>query len=664
MFGSRRVTAVRQMATATATPARLVRLPSPGVARYGAVLLLLAAAGMFAGHTTFNAIQGQRWVAIVKVCAAGRPLDAVPDVATGAVYLRCLSAVEWDRAGYTFGGALVVLLLGALLMVLLPYRLLWRAGPLSPAEPRITTRTGTAVKVFFGGERLTEAFAVRTLRGTRIILPRGLRRLPDDQIDAVLRHEAAHVRAGDVTLVWLTRGLWWALIPALLTPILMINLQVLRSYPDELPKASLLLLMNMVTHAFYWNYALRSLLLLAVAAVVAAAVLRSREHEADLTAAEGGEAGMLDLLRGSSSPRHRWWRRLQAIHPSPRRRLAALDDPHRTMELRPLDAATAGLLIAMMMPVLHLALPTSPGNWLVSQTTHLTGLVAGILFALVWGTALWRAALVAEHTGRPMRLRVTSATLAVATAAGLLAHISGALFLGRGVFDNNTILVLLPPAVGGAAAASGLLARAWARHSAGRPAGRLTWAAITILNTLLFTGALWISIDIFSIVNARGWVSGLTTTMGYYAMLKPGAITVAVLWVLGLRWTAVRPRPSRTALLVGVPVVATLAVRWLVVNSPTDQLTSLYRDLGTMTAAGGLVVAALLARRGRAGLVPAMALAPAATLLIGAAIWLRYLASWDHTAAAAGQYLTSAFAALGPVYLLAGLITLLPRLRR
>ncbi|MEV6635930.1 M48 family metalloprotease [Actinoplanes sp. NPDC051470] len=650
------------------------RLPSPGVARYGAILLLLAAAGLFAGQTTFNALQGPRWLKVVKGCAAGRPLDAVPDVATSAIYLRCVSAVEQDRAGYTFAGALAVLLLGAMLMVLLPYRLLRRAGPLRPAEAEIAGRFAEAARrlrlprppaVFFGGGQLQEAFTVRTLRGTRIILPRGLRRLPPGQIDAVLRHEAAHVRAGDVTLVWLTRGMWWALIPALLTPLLLINLPILLTYRAELADDPLGALRSMFARAFYLNYTLRSLLLLLVAATVAAAVLRSREHEADLAAAAGDEAGLRGLLGDAPAPRPSWWRRLQAIHPSPRRRLQALDDPHRTMELRPLDAAAAGLLIAMMTPVLHLALPVNPDNGVLSQSTHLTGLVAGILFALAWGTALWRAALVAERTGRPMRLRATSVALAAATAAGLLAHVAGTPAVGQGVFDSARMLAMLPPAIGAAATVAGLLARAWARRTAGAPVAGPTWAAIAVLNTLLFTGALWISCDIFSLVPASGgWAAGVRDTLGYYAMSRPGALTVVVLGVLAFRWTADRPGRSRAALLVLVPAAAALAVRWLVVTSPADQATVLHRDLWAMMAAGGAVVAVLLARRGAAGLVPAMALAPAATLLIGAAIWLRWAQDWGHPGAAAGQYLTSALAALGPVYLAGGLIALLLPARR
>jgi len=661
------------MAAPTAAPPR-PGLPSPAVARYGAILLLLAAAGLFAGQGVYNATRGPRWLAVVQSCAAGRPLDVVPDVATGAAYLRCVSAVEQERAGFTFAGALAVLLLGAVLMLVLPHGLLWRARPLRPAGAEIAGRVAEAAlrlglrrppAALFGGWRLQEPFTVRTLRGIRVILPRGLRRLPPEQIDAILRHEAAHVRAGDVTLVWLTRGMWWALIPALLTPPFLINGRIVLAHPAVLAEAPLELLKAMVSGPYYWNYSVRSLLLLAVATTVAAAVLRSREHEADLAAAAGGRTGLLELLRDEPSPRRTWWRRLRAIHPSARRRLAALGDPDRTMELRPLDAAAAAVLIAMMTPVLHLALPANPANGLLARSTHLTGVVSGILFALVWGTAQWRAALVAERTGRPMRLRATSTALAAATAAGLLTHISGGPTLGLGAFDNPTMLALLPPSVGAAAAASGLLARAWARGAAGAPVAGATWAGIAVLNTLMFSGALWISCDTFALVqSAGGWVAGVRGSLGYYATHQIGAGTVVALWVLALRWARDRSGPSRVAFLVIVPAAAALAARWLVFTDPTDQLNALHRDFWAMTAAGGAVVAVLLARRGAAGLVPAMTLAPAATLLVAATIWLRYLPAWNYPGAAAGHYLTAAFAVLAPVYLLAALVALLLPARR
>ncbi len=657
------------------TPARL---PSPGLARYGMVVLLLATAGLFAGHSVHNAMRGDRWLAVVRGCAAGRPLDAVPaDSGDGVAYLSCVSAVEHQRSAYALAGAVAVVLLGAVLMLLLPYRLLLRARPLRPAEPRFTSRAADAAvrlglrrapTVLVGNWRLQEPFTVRTLRGIRIVVPPGLRRLPPEQIDAVLRHEVAHVRASDVTLVWLIRGMWWALPPALLVPLVLMNRNVL-ARPRALIGAPLDLIRVVLGGAYYWNYLLRGLLLLVVAATVAAAVLRSREHEADLAAAAAGDEGLLALLAAQPATRPRPWRRLRAVHPPAATRVAALTDPHRVMELRVLDAAAAGLLIAMMIPVVHMALPADPETGMLRNSAHVTGVIAGTLLALVWGQAVWRAALVAERTGRPLRLRRSTATLAGAMVAGMLAHIAGLPMFGAGLFDNVVMLILLPAVTAAAITLSGALAVAWARRTAGVAPSRRAWPAVVVLNAMLFTGALWIALDVFGTVwAARGghpgdphaWAGGLVQGLTYNAYQEGAAVTVAAVGLLAGRWTADRPAARgwfRTVVLVTAPAIAALMYRWMLLSPDADAAQGRTRDFWSAAAAGAVVLALVLARRGPSGLIPGLAVAPAATLIVSAAIWVRYLPHWLHLGGAARLYLTMPIALLAPAFLVAALCT-------
>ncbi|WP_436536763.1 M48 family metalloprotease [Actinoplanes sp. HUAS TT8] len=623
---------------------------------------------MFAGQTSYDATRGNHRKVILEQCATAHPVDLsiAGDTTEERAYLRCVNTVDYERVGSAAVGVLAVLLSGVLLMLVLPYRLLWRARPLVPAEAEIAGRAASAAdflgmrqppKVFFGNWRLHEPFTARALRGIRIILPRGLRRLPPEQVDAVLRHETAHVRAGDVTLVWLTRGVRWALIPALLTPLFLLNKAVLAN-PAALVEAPLPVLWSVVGHAVTVNYSLRALLLLAVAAILSAAALRSREHEADLAAAEGGAAGLLHLLSDGPAPRHALWHRLLAVHPTTHRRVAMLTQPHRISELRLVDAAAAGLLAGIMIPGFYGALPAYDADGWLPSGIHLTGVTAGVVLASVWGTTLWRATLIAEHIGLPTPLRTTSTTLAVATAAGLLAGFSERTIPGQGIFDSLIMLALLPPSVGAAAAASGLLARAWARGAVRAPVAGRTWVAIGGLNTLLFSGALWISWGAFPWVHSHGWVAGLWVGLGSFGFNYTGACAVVGLCVLALRWTRHRPRLPLIAVLVLLPAAAALVVRWLVITHPTNPPNVLLRDSWAMAAAGGTVVAYLLVRRGADGLITAMAIAPASTFTVAAAIWLRFLHGWESPAAQAGIYFTATFAVLAPVYLLAALVTL------
>jgi hypothetical protein len=76
------------------------------------------------------------------------------------------------------------------------------------------------------------------------------------------------------------------------------------------------------------------------------------------------------------------------------------------------------------------------------------------------------------------------------------------------------------------------------------------------------------------------------------------------------------------------------------------------------------VLIGVLLRRGPGGLVPALALAPAATVLVSAAIWLRYLPAWPSVAAAAEIYLLSPLSMLAAPLLLAALLAVLTEFRR
>jgi hypothetical protein len=655
-------------------------LPSPGVARYGVLALLLAIAGVFAGLSTYNAVLGRSWMAAEQRCRTVGPVEILGDLAGHASYLRCMAGVEHQRALFALGGALAIVALGLMLMPLLAYRLLRRAGPLRPADTALTGRVAELARNFgirrvpavvVGDWRLREPFTIRTVGAVRIVVPPGFRRLPSEQRDAVIRHELAHVRGRDVTLVWLTRGLWWAGVPALAAPPILLFGPHIAAYPAVLVEAPLPLLKVIMGDPYWWNHVLRSVLLLGVAMTVARAVLRSREHEADLCAGRnGGRAGLLALLRDQVRPAPSRWRsafhRLRAVHPSAERRLAALGDPDSTMALRARDTASAGLLIGMTVPVLYHTIPARVDYGLLwGNAAHLAGLLAGVLFALVAGTMIWRAVLIAERAGRTPRLRSATLALAAATGVGLVAQVSGTHLIGMGIFGDRFILTLLPLAVGGAAALSGVLAQAWTTI-AGPVPRRGWWVAIAGLNAVLFTGALWTVSDLAMLMRAAqltdphrpyAWLHGLAQGFGFRGYAGGAAVTLAGIAVLVAWWTRRRLAtrlPGTAALVVGSAAGA-LAVRWLVLP-PAGAAQTMNRDYWVATAAGAAVLTVMLAWR---GLAAALVAAPVATVLVSVAIWLRYVTEWDHVWGAARIIVTVPLSMLATLLVLVSLPILL-----
>ena len=89
--------------------------------------------------------------------------------------------------------------------------------------------------------------------------------------------------------------------------------------------------------------------------MIARALVRSREHDADLRAeqAPGGASSVANLLRLAVAPAgSAWHRSLLPNHPSREQRLAVVAGPERIAGVRFLDGFTAALLAALVLPLL------------------------------------------------------------------------------------------------------------------------------------------------------------------------------------------------------------------------------------------------------------------------------------------------------------------------
>jgi hypothetical protein len=121
---------------------------------------------------------------------------------------------------------------------------------------------------------------------------------------AVLRHELSHVKNADVARTYLTQAMWTAFLFVIVSPFTIIL--ILHS-ADGMPVVQLA-----------WRFAVLTIAVWGIRN----SILRSREYEADATAAEAGPAvreQLLVLLGAAATARKRNWRHM-IVHPSPGRR--------------------------------------------------------------------------------------------------------------------------------------------------------------------------------------------------------------------------------------------------------------------------------------------------------------------------------------------------------
>ncbi|MFI9450014.1 M48 family metalloprotease [Amycolatopsis sp. NPDC052450] len=596
-------------------------VPSAGRGRYTLLIVVLLLAGVLVGSLLHGQFLGLAWRDAFLACRAATPPVTAGDtpaqsVANSQQFLQCLAPAERRKGLISLSGAVLVLLLGLTLTQLLPWRLFRRAGPVRPAPRVWQERAERAVRsmhrraappqVVFGSLALREAFTIRFLRRTRMVLPPGILTAPTEQAEAIVRHESAHVAAGDVGLVWLTRGVWWALPPVLLLPMVTTEIQAVLSGDPESP--------HTLWAPFWAEYAARAALVLTLTALVSTSVLRSREHEADLRAVQGfPSAPLRALLSRATTKRMSWWRRAKAIHPPPARRIAVLDAGDLPGQTRVLDGVVYGALAAMAAQTATLvALPTLLGTGEDSQSyaIPLSCLLAGVLTAAGWGTALWR-------TTQRSALTMAGVTLSLplGVALGFLTDFSRTGTTDLSPFGDWPQLVAISLAMAGAACVSLALAALWATHAGATPTPRRIWILAAVLNTALFTGAWWIGMTSGVLITiAENWFYGIALAGMTAAWREPAAIGLIV--VAGLAWYWNRQRLSLLAASV-TATAAALAGRWLLpldVNQ-TDPLALDRLDWWVAVSAATACVLALTAVDGRMGLGKSLAAAPLAALL-------------------------------------------------
>lgn len=211
---------------------------------------------------------------------------------------------------------------------------------------------------------------------------------------AILRHELAHLRNGDVDKTYLSVAIWWAFVITALVPfVAYILLHSINGFVfADLP--------------FLLDVSLQVLALTALVLLMRNAVLRARELYADARAStwdgpEGALERMLEHLPQTKRGRYGQIMQITQTHPEPRMRRATLHDSWPLLQIGFWDALGAGVAASIAFAALERFFFVLTGGG--SQQIVPAALVFGSLAAGVVGTGLWRATCASFKQGKTAR---------------------------------------------------------------------------------------------------------------------------------------------------------------------------------------------------------------------------------------------------------------------
>ena len=387
-------------------------LPASTSSRFVLLLACVLAATAYAADITVAAlIAPNGWTARYSRC--DEAADAVSGLSAEQIttdFLACQDGVSYQRVWL---GAIAVAVLVIVLGVahwLHPW-VVRRRGRLRPINPvtypeaaqdiaAVLRRSADQGELPRPVQVMVAPFrpaptgrAFGRARRCTIWLNRGLVRRTDAEgrahLRAVLRHELAHVRNGDVALTSLAVLSAWATVAVTVPLVAALAWRV----PAELPRA-----------AVGWA------VLLAVMVLTRTAVVRSREHYADVRAAtagrDAGEPSFLAEAFPDPPPRTgrwaRWYalvRQVTRLHPSRDQRRRVVQQPERLLVADPVEAFATGVVAQMTIVLVKYYADLLLRNH-AAYAPMLTGIIEGALCSAVVGPSLWRATLRNQALGR------------------------------------------------------------------------------------------------------------------------------------------------------------------------------------------------------------------------------------------------------------------------
>ena len=398
--------------------------------------LLLIAAIVGVSLLAFDWLYGQfadlrAEAAALIACGAGLPTDPT-QVATDAqlvAFRSCLAAVNGTRLDAVLFGVVALVIGGGVAYAIAVVRLRRRYRVLDPADaPDLAARIDALAEEMgvtpapglrwqpLDRRALGLAFGQpghRELALTGGLVPLTVR--DPGAFRAIVLHELAHLRNGDVDLSYYAIGIFRAVLVLAILPFALALLRILISDPATV-------------FSFVWRFTV----LLPLVYVIRSGILRAREHDADLRASTL-EPEIRRVLAAARDGTPSKLRRFIAWHPSAARRVAVIDDPSPLLHLGVLDAFGVGIVGSLAYE--EVATLVGYFGFELFATRALSGLAFGPLVGVIVALGVWRQTFALLATGRgPVRV----VWLGLALAAGLF--VGQRLSLLTAISDDSVIL--------------------------------------------------------------------------------------------------------------------------------------------------------------------------------------------------------------------------------
>jgi Peptidase family M48 len=387
------------------------RMPRASTTRFILLIMMICAASMFAAYWWLVALRGD-WLTEQNACVTALGRTA----ASPAGFNACIADIVLRQEGVVLLGPAVVLLAGLVLAGVSVPVMLWIWG-VATTPPRLaSTFQACADEVIRRRPALRAPLrpALRAARrGSRgqarvfglfprywVVADPLLVAGTDAQLGAILRHELAHLRAGDVDRARLARSVWGTFF-LFVAPVLVVSVATQGGLAWAAVGVRLLILFVLI-HITYLS------------------LLRTREYEADLmaAAAPGLDTETMAAIL-VAKPRRRWYSalvpELLRAHPAAGLRASALRAPARTARLSVLEFASIGIAAGVVFQELALALGAALPSTEVAY--WITGAIIGLPIGVVTVSALWRHELAVPS---PLSRR-TALACGAALGVGLLA---------------------------------------------------------------------------------------------------------------------------------------------------------------------------------------------------------------------------------------------------
>jgi len=343
-----------------------------------------------------------------EAAAAAHPGNSLDDLsARGDVYYQCMAPADRIRAAWMLGGVALLLVVAGLIYWLLPTWKIRRAKlvPLSAEDaPEIVAclaglcreagLSRSPVFVWNPLNPVSSGLAFGRLGRYHVALTGGLvTQFYTDRpaFRAVMLHELAHLRNGDVDKTYFTVAIWRAFVAVALIPFAISWTSAVgllgKPWSDVL------------------NEGWRLLALAALVYLTRNAVLRVRETYADVRASvwDGPTGALRRVLETLPRPKGGPWRSVLRVHPDPDERRRTLDDTDRLFQMGFWDAFGTGIAATIAFQnvdfLLHLLIPTSQAFWgPLGSALVFAPLAVGVV-----GLGVWRGTFAALARGKSPR---------------------------------------------------------------------------------------------------------------------------------------------------------------------------------------------------------------------------------------------------------------------